>query len=39
MRTRVLVDGRHFFSPEAAAGAGFAYRCLGVGEPNVAGEA
>jgi UDP-N-acetyl-D-mannosaminuronic acid dehydrogenase len=32
MRTRILVDGRHFFDPEVAASAGFAYRCVGIGD-------
>jgi UDP-N-acetyl-D-mannosaminuronic acid dehydrogenase len=31
MRHRILVDGRHLFSREAAIAAGFEYRCLGVG--------
>jgi UDP-N-acetyl-D-mannosaminuronic acid dehydrogenase len=31
MRHRILIDGRHLFSRDAAVAAGFDYRCLGVG--------
>jgi UDP-N-acetyl-D-mannosaminuronic acid dehydrogenase len=31
MRTRVLIDGRHFFQPAAATRAGYTYRCVGAG--------
>jgi UDP-N-acetyl-D-mannosaminuronic acid dehydrogenase len=31
MRHRILVDGRHLFSRDAAITAGFDYRCLGIG--------
>ena len=32
MRTPVLIDGRNFWSREAAEAAGFAYRCVGIGK-------